>query len=317
MRARAMSSGKEGALPLTHDEFVEGVFGVIREALEHDEHTKKRQASLKNATTPVHLRFALGGDDSLYLQAGLSLLHVGANTSQKLPLAPNALYSADVLDGIRKGIEKARLVDHKAMLKNKDSELQWVAEILLQTILSEDLAIPVKAYLETFDDGFEDVYDIMNTSNSLSTMKAKRLAALPRFKDLLHALFAVVEGDTRLAVKISNAMLAESFDDVDEDQGEALETLKSMISVRDVIRSIPPLRSTVATSAAAPDENEFFDYALRRGIFAMRAPHERCCSCKPFRLCSEIQCTCCCCSCAPRHRPRRPPVRNRERERGW
>jgi len=275
VRASAMSSGKEGALPLTHDEFVDGVFKVIHDALEHDEHAKKRQTSLGKANTPVHLRFALGGDDSLYLQAGLSLLHVGGNVSKKLPLAPNALYSADVLAGIRKGIDNARLVDQKAMLKKKDSELQWVADILLQTILSSKLYVYVKAYLDTFDDGFADVYTIIDADDTSSVTKATQLAELPRFKDLLRALFNVVEGDTSLAFKISNAMRAESFSDVDGDHGEALEKLRSMIPVRDVLAVMTGSEATKAPGTTVSDDKGFFEYALRRGIFAMRAPHEQ------------------------------------------
>jgi hypothetical protein len=266
-----MASNAAG-LPTTHNDFVDGVVAVVQEALGNDklsEKTKTRlEDSRKTNATVLGMRFALGKDDNAYMQMGMSLLDVGA-TGKSLPLAPNALYSADVLDAIRKGVENAQRKEYAVMAKRKDSELTWVAETLLKTLLSEAFTDVMTTYLDTFDekDGFPQVVKIINNERD-----AKQLAQLPRFKDLLYALLAVVERDAALATKISNQMLADRFTDEQTGQGELLEKLNSQISVHDLLGA---MKSGERTGAVASEDNDFFEYALRRGLFATRAPHER------------------------------------------
>ena len=266
-----MSSGKEGALPLTHDEFVDGVFEVIQEALEHDAHAKKRQTSLKNATTPVHMRFALGKDDSLYLQAGLSLLHVGGNVSKKLPLAPNALYSADVLAGIRKGIESARSRERDVMLRKKDAELEWVSKFVVNTFLSVDLEDPIDNYLGEFKNSSGDPYftQLLEDVRALpsESEKVELLHKSLKLSHLLEALLAVVEQSHELARRVENAIYDVSEDETRIQIEDELDRAREALILQDA-------REALSAQPATP-VSAFVNYALSRGLVTARAPHEQ------------------------------------------
>jgi molybdopterin-guanine dinucleotide biosynthesis protein A len=271
-----MSSGGEGTLHHNHDEFVQGVFEVIRDALEHDEHTKKQKTKLEDVKrTPVHMRFVLGKDDSLYLQAGLSLLHVGANTN--LPLAPNALYSADVLAGIRKGIESARSRERDIMMRKKKDELTWVAIYLATTLLADSIKEEMGEYLHQFKgvDGKDDGYFtslLQKMDRKIETVdKAAVLVNDERtFRYLLEALLAVVQDNHVL----SNRVFREIYKLPKEDDPGMDVALNG---VRSKLLQSPPSNECDAyvDCPLTPSDTTTYEYTLSRGLLTARAPHEQ------------------------------------------
>lgn len=130
-------------LPNTHGEFLEAFIDVACERkgddlddVDNDKMKEagipKRQRLMRTATArninhpnmsaPV-ARYALGGDDNLYMQLGLSVLHT---TSTDLPLAPAALYNIDVVHAIREGMQRTVLAEVNRRNKESEAKLQQV-----------------------------------------------------------------------------------------------------------------------------------------------------------------------------------------------
>ena len=88
----------------------------------------KRQKKLVHVNTTSDLtapvaRYALGGDDNLYLQLGLSVLHTA---SPNQALAPAALYNVDVVHAIRDGIKRNLIADLERRKTEAPTKLEQV-----------------------------------------------------------------------------------------------------------------------------------------------------------------------------------------------
>ena len=76
-----------------------------------------------------HARFRLGGDDGLYLTAGITLLHVD-DANSKLPLAPSSLYSSDVIEATKLGLIKGKSYENIKRREDQKDELARLFRVL-------------------------------------------------------------------------------------------------------------------------------------------------------------------------------------------
>ena len=179
--ARTHARMAESGLPSTHGEFLKAFVEVAGEGKGTKSHdgndagVSKRQRLLTGKeqitgvmTAPV-ARYGLGGDDNLYLQLGLSVLHTA---SSERALAPAALYSVDVVHAIREGIQRNVLAELKRRNQESEAKLEQVRSRLV-TIFG----------VMGLNDMVEDP-DQMSTVLNTPYKKNKR----DEFKDLLYRL---------------------------------------------------------------------------------------------------------------------------------
>ena len=100
-------------------------------AVDKDDVVRKQKVGLETLNDPkvdvkeltaLNVRFALAGDDNLYLQAGVTLLHVDKH--DKFELAPARLYSADVLEATKQGLIAAKNASNAIRRADSDDELK-------------------------------------------------------------------------------------------------------------------------------------------------------------------------------------------------
>ena len=149
------------ALPSDHASFVKQFVATASEnngAASHDGEgcgISKRQKTLaedaKAALSAPVARFGLGGDDNLYLQLGLSVLHTA---DAQRPLAPSALYSADVVLAIQEGIKRNVLMEIKERNELKSDKLKLVKKKLTEIFESADLENESSNWDEMTDEEF-------------------------------------------------------------------------------------------------------------------------------------------------------------------
>lgn len=150
------------ALPLSYASFVQGFARVAADGTAHDELAWKRQKVVAHAAgiapapekngvpqkppnvdrVPM-IRYAMGADDSLYLQSGIGMLFrsQGVDPAKELPLAPAALYSSEAVNALRKSL-LAQQIDHA-------------------TSLADTANANKAAYVRTLNEVFYDQYKYM------------------------------------------------------------------------------------------------------------------------------------------------------------
>lgn len=123
--------GDTDPMPIEHDGFLKRFVKIAceRDGVKshdgEDSTVSKRQKMLvktDNMTAPL-ARYALGGDDNLYMQLGLSVLHTG---TEQQALAPSALYNLDAVHAIREGIQQNVLTEIKRRKSQANVELENV-----------------------------------------------------------------------------------------------------------------------------------------------------------------------------------------------
>ena len=147
-----MVEAREPTPEQAYDEFVKDTFSHLSTAFEIEGGAKRQRvkASLDRvlgadggsaALRVVDGRFALGGDDSCYLQSGLSLLWTTATRYKQKKddggfsdigeaLAPAGLYQPDAIDGIRTGLIRAMKQKGRQMLEDAPTRLKTAAAAL-------------------------------------------------------------------------------------------------------------------------------------------------------------------------------------------
>jgi len=112
-----------------HLKFVQEFVVLMSATLGDDDVSKKRKKCIDELKQPLasgrnalNVRFALGGDDSLYLQAGVALLHVDKH--ERFELAPARLYSSDVLEATKRGLLAAKKVANARRRSQSQDELK-------------------------------------------------------------------------------------------------------------------------------------------------------------------------------------------------
>ena len=90
-----------------------------------------------HAMTAPEARYGLGGDDNLYLQLGLSVLHTA---SPNRMLAPAALYSVDVVHAIREAIAQNVASELKQRRKDANDKNPQVLKLLKKILIDDGLA---------------------------------------------------------------------------------------------------------------------------------------------------------------------------------
>ena len=163
-------------MPTEHDGFLKRFVKIAceRDGVKshdgEDSTVSKRQKMLvktDNMTAPL-ARYALGGDDNLYMQLGLSVLHTG---TEQQALAPSALYNLDAVHAIREGIQQNVLTEIKRRRSQADVELENVRKRLhrifgvgmgLDEFLTKDLK---------FSKRLETKYDPLKNTEFINMLK--------------------------------------------------------------------------------------------------------------------------------------------------
>lgn len=261
----------ESELPTTHGAFLKAFVNVASENNGINSHdggeefgVGKRQKLLTeppNApmTAPV-ARYWLGGDDNLYLQLGLSVLHTA---SPERALAPAALYNIDVVHAIRDGIQRNVIAELERRKKESDVKLDQVRQRLV-TIL-ESLGD---------DDELDDSGSVLEgTYNS-----TKREA----FKELLYRLHGAM--NSRLAKKLKIQICDDEDDDEDASNSASIGLAQLLLSAGMAWKE--PLQRPDAGIIPSAEESSapVVRYALARGLCGHRGPMEESTACPTDRL---------------------------------
>jgi hypothetical protein len=236
-------------MPGTHSQFVKkfvDVAGEVQGKLSHDPGASKRQKVLSKATqetiqkgksmTAPLARFALGGDDNMYLQMGLSVLHTA---SPGQALAPAALYNLDAVHAIRDGIQRNVLTELKRRKKEAPEKLEFVRQRLLRIFgdMDFDKLLPYNLRFRT-------------------DLQAKYSADKNEdFKDMLYDMLKAV--DSVLAKDILAEFMLQSDIDAARDMDAALD-------------------DGLDTESTAPSlhASQIVKYTVSRGICGHRGPME-------------------------------------------
>lgn len=114
----------------TYDDFVGEFVATMGNALQGDAVHAKRQKVIKTVlnANANEARFALGGDNNVYLAAGLSLLHV--DKPGRFELAPSELYSSDVLEATKRGLISGKTIESKRRSLDSPNELKMLFRAL-------------------------------------------------------------------------------------------------------------------------------------------------------------------------------------------
>lgn len=122
--------------PLPHDptykNFVDSFLTVVRNSLEGDNIQRRVANSIplpgkKADVSIVNQRFALGADDSMYLNAGVAMLAV-ASAEHESPLTSPASYSAETLNSTKEALLKLAAVDRTAERARAPARLRAAAK---------------------------------------------------------------------------------------------------------------------------------------------------------------------------------------------
>lgn len=85
----------------SHTDFVKEFVAAVQNSLGDEDPTSK---ALKRASTAADARFAMGGDDDLYLNTALTLLHIADANDANYPMAQPGLLKPETLDAVRRGV---------------------------------------------------------------------------------------------------------------------------------------------------------------------------------------------------------------------
>lgn len=259
----------ESGLPSTHGELLKAFVEVAGEGKGIKSHDgkdagiSKRQRLLAGneqitgvMTAPV-ARYGLGGDDNLYLQLGLSVLHTA---SPDRALAPAALYSVDVVHAIREGIQRNVLAELKRRNQESEAKLEQVRSRLVTIFGVMGLKDMVKDP--------DRMLAVLNTPYK----KNKR----DEFKDLLYRLHSVMK--SKLANKIetymSRFLKPPSTTEETSDDEEGYKSATSEITDDE----------EESQNAGSDTDASIVHYALSRGLCGHRGPMEEITSCPTDRL---------------------------------
>jgi hypothetical protein len=149
--------------------FVKDTMSQVHAGLELDHTDKKAKVAtalkanvldpdMRPAERVLLGRFALGADDSAYLQTGLATLWSTAPSSKDangddLALAPPGLYTPDAVDGIRAGLLRAMKSKNRLLERQSPAQLDALAPALrlLFSISTLRAAVAAKAKLSDAD----------------------------------------------------------------------------------------------------------------------------------------------------------------------
>lgn len=253
----------ESGLPSTHGEFLKAFVEVAGEGKGTKSHdgkdakVSKRQRMLTEQitgemTAPV-ARYGLGGDDNLYLQLGLSVLHTA---SPDRALAPAALYSVDVVHAIRDGIQRNVLAELKRRNQESEAKLEQV-RLRLVTIF-----------------GVKGLNGMVQDTDSKVLNTPYKNTERDEFKMLLCRLYNALDSDVANQIVLATLLLAAAAtgatpaaEDDDDDDAWADDNF------HDAAEALTQgMRASVV------------HYALARGLCGHRGPMEESTACPTDRL---------------------------------
>jgi len=255
-------------LPNTHGEFLTSFVKVACEGEGDNSHdgkdagiSKRQKLMTTDATkrkeplsAPV-ARYALGGDDNLYMQLGLSVLHTA---STELALAPAALYNIDVVHAIREGIQRNVLRELKRRNQESEAKLEQVRSRLV-TIFG----------VMGLDDMVEEP-DKMSTVLNTPYNNIKR----EEFKMLLYRLYNALDSD------LANQIVLEIWADEDEDDGKQVPSSFAKILLSAAAAGATTAKANEDDNVSRYDTRQvtsnasIVHYALARGLCGHRGPME-------------------------------------------
>ena len=150
----------------THAEFVNDFVKVVQSSLLDD---TTRHWALSKATNAAEARFAMGGDDDLYLNTALSLLHIAVKNDEKFPMAQPGLLKPETLEAVRRGVIACQKREYDERREQAKRELPIIfkhftglnkVDPLMEVLTDQkkELALKVLTGQIPFNDGSEDAY---------------------------------------------------------------------------------------------------------------------------------------------------------------
>ena len=230
---QALSEGRH------YDAFVTRSITELQRGLELDDTSAKAGVSsvvqavlgggdeVDPATKVLCARFALGGDDSAYLQSGLAVLWSTVAKSESgddLTLAPEALYSPDAVGGIRRGLLRAMQAKHEATQENAEDNLRVLISALGGLIAVEPMSSLATELQGMVKPGAGDI-DLVRLCEILTKL---RHLTNGDGGDLAPSMLRRVDCMTRL-VKAQQelALVEESRESAKRDREESVASLES------------------------------------------------------------------------------------------
>ena len=277
----------ESELPTTHGAFLKAFVNVASENNGINSHDggeefgvgKRQKLLTERQTAPMTApvaRYWLGGDDNLYLQLGLSVLHTA---SPERALAPAALYNIDVVHAIRDGIQRNVIAELERRKKESDVKIDQVRQRLVKIIDSlgndNELSDLSSVLNDTYDpskrDAFKELlYRLYNATNS-------RLAKTLELKICDDEFFDSVEGGD--GEEGDDGEEGEEGEDGDEDASTPASN-----STAAAMAGKEPLQRPDTGIKIKKSDAPVVRYALARGLCGHRGPMEESTACPTDRL---------------------------------
>jgi hypothetical protein len=250
-------------LPNDHSRFIETFVSIAGEKYgnnSHDPGASKRQRILTEVTetglmTAPLARYTIGGDDNMYMQLGLSVLHTA---TPEQALAPAALYNLDAVHAIRDGIKRRALSEIKRRETESDDRLEAVRSSLM-TIFG---VMGLDDYMEDGD----KMTDLINSPYEPS----KRA----EFTKLLQRLYAAL--DSELADRIEIDIY---YGNTPTDLAVAL-----FFAAKNATKENSDDESEESLYAVQDIDSSVVKYAIARGLCGHRSPMEKETDCPMDRL---------------------------------
>ena len=257
--------------------FVENFVETMKRSLGHDAVSGKRKEVMEKhaVSTANEARFALGGDNSLYLVAGMSLLHVDDAEDAEHALAPSGLYSSDVLDATKRGLASATLVENAMRRKEAPAELRALFRAMWQFAeVFVDRGLKNKPEYNLAREVVEELSKLLKSkpapTNEQIDEEANKVATRTDFKDVMRQLAAflfevVSESNDKVGGLLAEVMKEKEF----KDFGFQIEG-----------QSFTSVQGGAATAGAAtagafsPIHDDACTFAMLSGACDHVAPHE-------------------------------------------
>jgi hypothetical protein len=252
-------------LPKKHSLFIEGFRQTAGEGKGESSHDgngstlSKRQKILTDDTGPLTApvaRYALGGDDNLYLQLGLSVLHTASD--EKLALAPSALYNLDAVHAIQDGMQRNIIAEAKRREAESEKQLENV-RLRLMTVFG----------MSGFNDLVEDG-DRYNPLLETEYDNSKR----SEFTELLRRLYGALDSELAKRIEIDIYELGEGRLKVPSQFADGL-LVAAMVNK-------PPQKAPfkgLLDEDPNPTDSPVVNYAITRGLCGHRGPMEQMSGC--------------------------------------
>ena len=262
--------------------FVEDFIELMKETLVSDGVSHKRVEALnKSGTSALNARFALGGDDSIYLQAGVTLIYV--NNYERYELAPARLYSYDILEGTKRGLMASKMIEIAQRREESEDELRAIFHAFYEYALlflpndPESGLNENKEYVAAAKAIGKARENVGNDTSNQKASEIKKAYDKDAVRQLIKFFYEIVNEDGKTMMnRLLNRLIKDAK--VVATSVDAARAAKAAAKAANAPPALQPAANVPPANATGWESHEhglcMSDYAMFSGICDHVSPHE-------------------------------------------